>query len=105
MIHSYILLLPVPSVSTNIMKKCQLIIVSTFGNALVVIINLLQKEVTVVFTVHTVVLSVHLSSKIIVVEMDNSNLKNNFEKWLDKNNFNEDGSQKVSLSGLMSISF
>ena len=36
-----------------------------------------------------------------ILDKDWPQVKTNFEKWLDKNNFNEDGIQKVSLSSLM----
>ena len=36
-----------------------------------------------------------------IIDKDWPRIKKNFIKWLDKNNFNEDGSQKVSLSSLM----
>ncbi len=36
-----------------------------------------------------------------IIDKDWPRIKENFNKWLDKNNFNEDGSQKVSLSSLM----
>ena len=39
-----------------------------------------------------------------IIDKDWPRVKANFEKWLDKNNFNEDGSQKISLSSLMQSS-
>ena len=36
-----------------------------------------------------------------IIDKDWPRVKENFKKWLDKNNFNEDGIQKVSLSSLM----
>ena len=36
-----------------------------------------------------------------ILDKDWLSLKSKFEKWLDRNNFNKDGSQKVSLNSLM----
>ena len=36
-----------------------------------------------------------------ILDKDWPRVKTNFEKWLEKNNFNDDGSQKLRLSNLM----
>lgn len=36
-----------------------------------------------------------------IIDKDWLQIKNNYEKWLDKENFNDDGSQKTSLRSLM----